>query len=116
MATILPQQVLVQLSTVLQLLTRLIQPSKVMTPPQHTDPKTLSEASNQQQTTPHNIFMHRAEADNTGRYLMETSLVVSLSPVSLRIKEEITAGEYIVFLTLLPKAMLLGSSDPESPK
>ena len=115
-ATTIPQEVLRQLSTVLQQLTTSIQPSKVTNPPQHREAEMLSEASNHQQTTIHDAFMHRSKTDVTGEYLTETTPGVSLPPVPPRIKERITAGEFIEFSTLLPKAMFSGSSDPEVPK
>lgn len=57
--------------------------------------------------------MHRPETDDTRRYLIETSPGVNLPPVPPRIKEKITAGEFIEFSILLPKAIFSGSSDPE---
>ena len=65
-ATTVPQKVLLQLSTVLQQLTRSIEPSEATNPPQHTEAETLSEASDKQQTTIRDAFMHRSETDDTG--------------------------------------------------
>ena len=115
-ATTVPLELLFQLYTVLQQLTRSIHLSKVTNPPQHTEADTLSEASDQQQTAIRDAFVHRSETDVIGGYMLETSAGVSLPPVSLRIKERIMAGEFIEFSTLLPKAMFSGSSDPEVPK
>ena len=39
---------------------------------------------------------------------------MSLPPVPLRMKEKIISGKFIDLATLLPKAMLLGSTEPES--
>ena len=114
--TTIPQEVLRQLSTVLQQLTTSIQPSQVTNPPQRREAETLSEASDHQQPTIRDAFMHRSETDGTGEYPTETTPGVSLPPVPPRIKERITAGEFIEFSTLLPKAMFSGSSDPEVPK
>ena len=68
---------------------------------------TLSEVSDEQQQNTTTSF-------SVTPPLSATMPNVSLPPVPPRTKEKIISGEFINLATLLPKAMFLGSTEPET--
>ena len=136
-SAMVPQEMIRQLSDVLTHLTNAIQ---VSDPPQATgstpninnttpegddstpDTDALSEVSDEQQHNTITSFsvMPPAVVNKTNAVcytpLSATVPTVSLPPVPPRIKEKIISGEFIDLATLLPKAMFLGSIEPETSK
>ena len=135
-SAMVPQEMIRQLSDVLTHLTNAIQ---VSDPPQATgstpninnttpegddstsDTDALSEVSDEQHNTTTSFsVMPPAVVNNTNAVcytpLSATVPTVLLPPVPPRIKEKIISGEFIDLATLLPKAMFLGSIEPETSK
>ena len=135
-SAMVPQEMIRQLSDVLTHLTNAIQ---VSDPPQATgstpninnttpegddstsDTDALSEVSDEQHNTTTSFsVMPPAVVNNTNAVcytpLSATVPTVLLAPVPPRIKEKIISGEFIDLATLLPKAMFLGSIEPETSK